>query len=175
MWVQSPGVVTNREFSRSFWKTDESQEDLCLHICFSLLFSLFCLPPLLLLYLASLQQDGSFLSAWSGSKFFSVIREFVLFFSFSFLATVLTWGFKVWVSASVKHLETIFIAKGTVKIKLNLRVWIQKVCADIMPVHPLIRLGQHSDTHNVSERLKSTEEKSRRLKVSDVSDSLAVM
>ena len=28
-----------------------------------------------------------------------------------FLATVLTWGFRLWVSASVKHIETIPIVK----------------------------------------------------------------
>lgn len=41
----------------------------------------------------------------------AVKREF-------FLAAVLTQGFRLWVYASVKHLET-FIVKGAMQIKLN--------------------------------------------------------
>ena len=48
--------------------------------------------------------------AGSCSRFLPVRREF-------FLATVLTWRFRLWVSDSVKHLETIEIVKGAIQIK----------------------------------------------------------
>ena len=34
-------------------------------------------------------------------------------FKVVFVAAVLTWGFQLWVSASVRHLETILIGKGS--------------------------------------------------------------
>lgn len=36
-----------------------------------------------------------------------------------FLATFLSWGLRIWASASVKHLEPILIVIGAIQIKLN--------------------------------------------------------
>lgn len=58
----------------------------------------------LLFYLTGFQQDGS---SWSCSRFLPAEREFVL-------AAVLTRGFLLWASASVKHLEMCFLVKGAI-------------------------------------------------------------
>ena len=66
------------------------------------LLSLSCLSLLPVLYPANSQQEGSSLQVGSCSRFLPANREF-------FLATVLAWGFQLWVSDSVKHLKTIFL------------------------------------------------------------------
>ena len=68
--------------------------------------SLFCLPPTQFL-------DGSPFHKPGPGQGFSVKREF-------FLATVLTWGFRLQVSASVKHLGTILIVKGARKLEMDM-------------------------------------------------------
>ena len=74
----------------------------CYFCVFVSFFCSLCLPLLLLLYPASFQQEGSSLSAWTSSRFLPVKRGL-------FSATVLTWEFRLWVYAPVKHLETIFV------------------------------------------------------------------
>ena len=70
----------------------------CLYVHFSLSLILSVLSPSSFPPLpADFQQDGS---AGSCSRFLPVKREV-------FLTTGLTWGFWLWVSASVKRLETI--------------------------------------------------------------------
>ena len=59
-----------------------------------------CLPLLLLLYPADFQQDGCSSGARSCSRFLPVNRE-------CFLGAGLTWGFRLRVSASVTHPETV--------------------------------------------------------------------
>ena len=61
------------------------------------------------------QLAASSLSARSRSRFLPVEREV-------FLATVLTWGFRLWVSASVKHPQTVLFVKRcyTKKSEINL-------------------------------------------------------
>ena len=79
---------------------------MCLYLRLSLFsLSLSRLSLLLFLYPADSQQEGSSLQAGSCSRFLPVKREF-------FLATVLTWGVRLWISDPVKHLETILMQKA---------------------------------------------------------------